>query len=137
MIWHAEIDYRVPYGDTDQMAVVYYANYLVYFERVRNEMLRNLGVPYAELEAQGYQLPVRQAHCDYRKPARYDDLLTIRGSFRAPEPGVRVIASCEVRKQDELLASGFTEHVCIHTATGRPTKLPPSLLTRIQDQHHG
>ena len=133
MEWHAEISYRVPYGDTDQMRVVYYANYLVYFERVRNEVLRNLGLSYQEMEAAGYHLPVRKAHCDYHRPARYDDLLTFRGRFRSPEPGIRVIAECEVWRDDERLASGYTEHVCVTIDPIRPVRLPEQLLTLIKE----
>ena len=66
----AEISYRVPYADTDQMGVVYYANFFVYFERVRNELLRNMGLPYTTLEADGLMLPVASANCNYKRGKR-------------------------------------------------------------------
>ena len=69
---------RVPYAHTDQMAMVYYANYFVYFEMARSELLREAGVAYPEMEKRGVLLPVVAAHCEYRKAARYDDLLSIR-----------------------------------------------------------
>ena len=131
MIWHAEMPYRVPYADTDQMGVVYYANFFVYFERVRNEVLRELGVTYLEFEAGGHQLPVRQAHCDYKAPARYDDLLTIRGRFETQAPFVRMEAHCQVVCGDKVLATGFTEHVCINRDSGRPTALPQLVIDAI------
>ena len=71
------IPYRVPYADTDQMGIVYYANYFVYFERLRNELLRATGVPYRVWEERGLRLPVVEAHAAYIAPARYDDLLEI------------------------------------------------------------
>jgi len=113
------------------MGVVYYANYFVYFERVRNEVLRALGVPYLEFEAGGHQLPTRQAHCDYRAPARYDDLLAIRGRMQVKAPFVRVEAHCEVARDGRVLATGFTEHVCVDRATGRPVPLPAAVIEAI------
>ena len=80
------IPYRVPYADTDQMHVVYYANYLTLFERGRNELMRACGFTYRELEAAGHALPVLEAYVRYHTPATYDDLLEIVAwidSFRA------------------------------------------------------
>jgi acyl-CoA thioester hydrolase len=131
MIWHAEMSYRVPYADTDQMGVVYYANFFVYFERVRNEVLRELGVTYLEFEAGGHQLPVRKAHCDYKAPAKYDDLLTIRGRFEVQPPFVRMEAHCQILRDERVLATGFTEHVCINRDSGRPTPLPETVVHAI------
>jgi len=115
--------YRVPYADTDQMGVVYYANYLVYFERMRNELLRDRGVTYKELEGRGIMLPVMEAHCDYAKPARYDDLLEIRG-WCETVGRTRIKCHAEVSRDGELLASGYTVHACLSSETGRPVRLP-------------
>src|SRR5574344_2807261 len=71
------IEYRVPYADTDQMGVVYYGNYLTFFERARNELMRACGYTYKECEAEGWMLPVTHAEVDYKRPAKYDDLLEI------------------------------------------------------------
>lgn len=100
-----EMEYRVTYADTDQMGVVYYANYLVYFERSRTEMFRAAGLPYRELEKQGIVLPVLEAFCKYIVPARYDDLLTLR-SWVQEVKGVRLLIGSEVRHGNELLVSG-------------------------------
>ncbi len=120
------ISYRVPYADTDQMGVVYYANFLIYFERVRNEILRDRGFPYAKMEEQGIILPVMEAHCQYRVPAKYDDVLEIRGW---PEIVGRTRVKCyaEVLRGTEILASGYTIHACLNAESGRPTRLPESL----------
>ncbi len=108
-----EIEYRVPYADTDQMGVVYYANYLEYFERSRTEMLRSAGLPYSELEKLGFFLPVSEAYCKYHSPARYDDLLTFR-SWVGEMKGVRLVIHSEVRRGDEVLVSGHVVLVSVN-----------------------
>ena len=72
-----QMQYRVIYGDTDAASIVYYANYFRFMEMGRNELMRNLTVPYRELEQDGIIIPVIEAHIRYKAPARYDDLLTI------------------------------------------------------------
>jgi len=108
-----DIEYRVPYADTDQMGVVYYANYLEYFERSRTEMLRSAGLPYGELEKRGLILPVSEAYCKYHAPARYDDLLTLR-SWVKEIKGVRMVIASEVRRGNELLVSGYVTLVSVN-----------------------
>ena len=123
----ASVDYRVPYADTDQMGFVYYGNYLEYFERSRNELMRTFPITYKEMEARGLGLPVLQAHVDYRSAAHYDDLLTIRATLS--EIGrLRLRIDCEVRRGDEVLATGYTVHACIDLKTRRPSRLPPEFL---------
>jgi acyl-CoA thioester hydrolase len=126
-----EMPYRVPYADTDKMGVVYYANYLVLFERVRNELLREAGFPYAEFEARGLMLPVVEANCRYHAPAAYDDLLTVSGWF-AESRGPRLTIRCEVRRDGVLLASGHTVHACVDLRTRRPVRPPPELVALAQ-----
>ena len=115
---------RVRYAETDQMGVVYYANYFVWFEVGRCELLRTLGWTYREMEADGYMLPVIDAACEYRQPARYDDELEIRteGSLLSP---VRVEFRYPVvrRADDMVVASGRTSHAALNKA-GRPCRLP-------------
>ena len=100
-----EISYRVPYADTDRMGVVYHANYLVYFERGRNEMLREAGLPYSEMERRGVICPVSEAFCRYHAPAYYDDLLTFR-TWISEISGARIKISTHVLRGEVLLASG-------------------------------
>lgn len=121
-----EAEYRVPYADTDQMGVVYYANYLVYFERIRNEILREAGLPYRMLEEQGIMLPVIEAVCRYRLPAKYDDVLTLRGWVEEAK-GARTTICCEVCRDGKLLVSGHTIHASTNRA-GRPVRLPDNLV---------
>lgn len=118
------MEYRVPYADTDQMGVVYYANYLVLFERARNELMRENGYTYKRCEEEGWMLPVVHAELDYKKPAKYDDLLEVT-VYIAAQKGVRVEIACEVRRkgEDEILVKGFTRHCFVSTETFRP--IPP------------
>lgn len=115
------IPYRVPYADTDQMHVVYYANYLAYFERSRNELIRESGVTYKELEAMGYALPVAEAHLNYHAPATYDDLLDLT-SWVQDLKGVRLTIRCEVKRGEKLLVSGQTVHAIVDIKTLRPVR---------------
>lgn len=118
-------DIRVPYADVDQMGVVYYANYLVYFEMARNEILREAGIPYTEMEANGVMLPVVESHCEHRSFARYDDLLTVVSRCTGME-GPRLRIEYEVLRGDELLATGHTKHVCMSLA-GKVLRPTPEL----------
>ena len=115
---------RVRYAETDQMGVVYYANYFVWFEVGRCELLRALGWTYREMEAEGYMLPVIAANCDYAQPARYDDELEIRTEGLMVSP-IRVeFRYTVVRPADQIVvASGRTMHAALNTA-GRPCRLP-------------
>ncbi len=121
------VPYRVPYADTDQMQVVYYANYLTFFERGRNELLRSCGYTYRELEAAGSALPVLEAHVNYIAPAHYDDLLDIVVWFGGFS-GVRLKICCEIRRDGKLLAEGYTVHAHVDIRTMRPTRPAAELL---------
>ena len=105
--------YRVPYADTDQMQVVYYANYLEYFERSRTEMLRSVGFPYSEMEKMGYFLPVSEAYCKYSGSARYDDLLTFRSCIEEISR-VKVKIRSDVLRDGKLLVSGYVTLGCVN-----------------------
>ena len=119
------IEYRVPYADTDNMGVVYYANYLVMFERARNELMRKCGYTYKECEAEGWALPVTHAELDYKGSAKYDDLLEIT-AFVQSQKGVRLEIACEIRRkgEDAVLVRGFTRHAFVSLQTFRPCPPP-------------
>jgi acyl-CoA thioester hydrolase len=119
--------YRVPYADTDQMGIVYYANYFIYFERLRNELLRQTGLPYTEIEKKGIQLPVLEAVCKYKNAAKYDDLLNVVGWIEEIN-GVRIKMACEVYRDDELLVTGHTVHAFINDK-GRPVRPQEDVLS--------
>ena len=115
---------RVRYAETDQMGVVYYANYLVWFEVGRTDLLRSAGWSYREMELDGVSLPVIEAHCTYRESAKYDDEIEVRTSG-AMLSKVRVEFTYEVvRAADQaLLARGSTVHASLDRA-GRPCRMP-------------
>ncbi len=115
---------RVRYAETDRMGVAYYANYLVWFEVGRADLMRRLGWTYRELEESGVILPVIEAHCEFRQPSRYDDELEIRTAGRVISP-VRLQFDYEVvRRADQVVAAvGRTVHAAVDTS-GRPCRLP-------------
>ena len=116
---------RVIFGDTDQMGVVYYANYLRYFESARADYWRSLGKSYKDLEAWGVGLPVVEAHCTYKRPAHYEDLLVVEVEVSELR-GASLRFVYRVLRGDVLLAEGHTRHAVIGT-DGRPKALPQAL----------
>ena len=120
---HNTAHVRVRYAETHKMHVAYYANYFVWFEVGRCELLRSLGSSYRELEAAGFMLPAIEAHCEYRRPARYDDELTILTHGRLMSPA-RVRFDYEVQRfADQVVtAVGHTVHAVVD-CDGRPTRL--------------
>jgi len=115
---------RVRYAETDQMGVVYYANYFVWFEVGRTDLLRDAGWSYREMELEGIALPVIEAHCEYRQSARYDDELEIRTTGSQLSP-VRVAFDYEVVRPSDAatIATGRTIHAALDR-DGRPCRLP-------------
>lgn len=106
------------------MGVVYYANYFVWFEVARADLLRSLGWSYREMELAGVSLPVIEAHCDYHRPARYDDELEVRAEGRMLSPVRMEFTYQVVRREDQsVAASGRTVHAALDT-TGKPCRLP-------------
>lgn len=124
---------RVIFGDTDQMGVVYYANYLRFFEGARAAFWRDLGRTHKDLDAWNVALPVVTAHCDYRAPARYEDLLAIEVDvveLRAASMRFAYKVRCEGR----LLAEGYTRHAVIHSGDGRVRALPQELRDALESR---
>jgi acyl-CoA thioester hydrolase len=104
--------YRVIYGDCDSMAIVYYSNYLRFFEIGRTELLRDMGLTYKEVEEKGFFLPTTEAYLKYLKPARYDDLLTVETTTGF----VRRASSrfdYTIFRGSEILVQGYTVHACL------------------------
>lgn len=127
-----EINVRVRYAETDQMGVVYHGNYAQYFEMGRVEWLRNLGLSYAFMEKNGIMLPVVSLTLNYKKPARYDDLLTVRTILKKQE-SVRIEFDYEIYNEaGELLTTGYSMLVFVDMKTGRPVTPPDYVLEKIQ-----
>lgn len=122
---------RVIFGDTDQMGVVYYANYLRFFEATRAAYWRSLGKSYKDLEQAQVALPVVEAHCNYRRPAHYEDLLEIGiavGQVRAAS----IRFDYAVHRGADLIAEGWTRHAVIGP-DGRPRALPEFLRILVEN----
>jgi acyl-CoA thioester hydrolase len=125
-----EHSFYVPYADIDQMGFVYYANYLVYFEMARAALLRESNLPYLEMEREGVMLPVVESHCNYKKPAHYDDELTVKTrlvGFKGP----RLRIEYDVCRGDEILATGHTVHICM-SPEGKVLRPSPALLRLVE-----
>jgi len=123
---------RVRYADTDQMGFVYYANYLIWFEVARTEWLRDAGWTYRQMEAQGIALPVIEAHCEYRQPARYDDDVRIGTTASLLTPiRIRFDYALSIAGNPAVTAAGHTVHVAIGR-DGRPCRLPSALRQLVQ-----
>lgn len=117
----------VRYAETDMMGVVYHGSYLPWFEIGRTHLLKEMGLPYRKLEADGYLLPVLEVAAKYIRPAVYDDTLTIITTLRE-KPILRIRLEYEVRRGDELLATGHTVHAFVDR-TGKPIRPPASVVT--------
>jgi len=119
---------RVRYAETDQMGVVYHGNYAQYFEMGRVEWLRNLGISYKWMEDNGVMLPVVSLQMNYKKPARYDDLLTVKTIFKS-QTSVKIEFDYEIyNEKEELLTTGSSVLVFVDMKSGRPI-VPPTYVT--------
>ncbi|MFL5245923.1 MAG: acyl-CoA thioesterase [Gemmataceae bacterium] len=116
---------RVRYAETDRMGLLHHANYLVYFEQARTELLRSQGYTYKDLEDQGFLLVLTKVEVRYRRPALYDDLLTIR-TIVERTTAVRIDHRYEVIRENTVLAEGSSTLACIDRE-GRPQALPDFL----------
>ena len=119
-----EFKVRVRYSETDQMGVVYHGNYAQYFEMGRVEWLRNLGISYKWMEDSGVMLPVVSLNINYKKPARYDDLLTVKAIFKS-QTTVKIEFDYEIfNEKQELLTIANSILVFVDMKTGRPVSPP-------------
>jgi acyl-CoA thioester hydrolase len=124
--------YRVIYGDTDQMGIVYYANYLRWFEKGRSEFLREIGLPYSIIEQQGFHFPVVEVSCRYVESARYDDLIQIETELCECRRASLMFKYAIWRDSDRTtIASGMTKHACTDL-TGRIIRIPKILLNALE-----
>ena len=105
---------RVRYAETDAMGIAYHTNYIIWFEVGRGEYIRQQGSDFAQLEAQGYYLPVTEVQARYLAPTRYGDLVTVR--TRVEEDRSRQVTfayEVVMAETGQLLATGRTKHVCV------------------------
>lgn len=124
--------YRIIYADTDAMGIVYYANYLRWFEMGRNEWLRSLGVTYAEIERMGTYAPVTQVYCHYFTPARYDDIIVMETDVDYVRKASIKFVYRAIREADgEELVKGYSVHAFVN-GDGRIVRTPRIILARLK-----
>ena len=129
----SETKIRVRYAETDQMGVVYHSNYFPYFESARAESIRQLGFTYADMEKMGVIMPVIDVHCRYLRPARYDDLLTIKTMLKELPVHHKIEFHHEVlNEKGELLAVGKIILYFMEANGMKRTTMPAELLARVQ-----
>lgn len=124
---------RVRYADTDQMKQAYYGKFFEYFEQGRSDLMRNIGLPYSRIEEMGLFLPVIEAHAEYRKPVRYDDMIEVVTMLRE-RPVARVRLDYEVRRdgESEPIATGYTIHGFVNATTAKPTRAPAQFVECVE-----
>jgi acyl-CoA thioester hydrolase len=126
-----EIKTRVRYADTDTMGVVYYANFFVWFESGRIELLRSRGIVYRDVEQLGMFIPVVEAHANYKAPARFDDELLVRTRLtKLGKSSVRFDYEIHRLPVTELLCTGHTVHVVVGR-DGKPVNIPGELRAKL------
>ena len=117
-----ETTIRVRYEETDRMGVVYYANYLIWFEVARTEFFRRLGLPYTELEKEGVRLMVVEAKCAYKSPATYDDLITVKTRITKMK-NTSLVFLYDLYREKTLVATGESTHV-FTDEKAKPVRIP-------------
>jgi acyl-CoA thioester hydrolase len=126
-----EVQIRVRYAETDQMGYVYYGNYATYFEVARVESLRKLGMSYKAMEQSGIMLPVLELQSKFLKPAKYDDLLTVKTTI-LELPNIRIKFSYQIFNEiNDLLTLGETTLVFINAETKRPCSAPEHFIEKL------
>lgn len=125
---------RTRYGETDQMGVIYYGNYPQYLELGRVEWLRSLGISYKEMEKEGVMLPVVSLHIDYKKPAFYDELITIRTQLKELTSSKITFDYQIINEKGEVISTANTTLVFVDVNTWRPVRCPQRILDAIQQK---
>jgi len=120
-----DLTVRVRYAETDRMGLLHHANYFVYFEMGRTELLRERGLSYRDIEDAGHYLVIVDLSCKFKKPAYYDDLLTLRTTV-ARMTHVKIVHTYQVFRDGQLLAEGQSTLACVDRE-GRPQALPEIL----------
>lgn len=132
-MYTSDTQIRVRYAETDQMGVVYHSNYFPYFEAARGEWIRQLGFSYADMEKMGIIMPVVDVHCRYLRPAKYDDLLTIRTTLKELPVHHKIEFHQEVfNEKEELLAVGKIILYFMEARHMKKTQMPAEMMEILQ-----
>ena len=133
-MYSLETKIRVRYAETDQMSFVYYGVYAQYFEVGRVELLRSLGVSYKEIEEMGYALPVVNFNVKYKKPAYYDDELTIKTTIKEL-PSAKITFYYETYNENkDLLNTAEVVLVFVNKESGKPCFAPDDIMSRFKEK---
>lgn len=131
-MYTTETQIRVHYALTDQMGFVYYGHYAQFYEIGRTEAIRQIGFTYKDIEAMGIIIPVVDLHCQFLKPARYDDLLTVKTTLKDLHGGHRMVFHTEIYNQsDQLLNKGSTTLICLQADTMKRCDIPEKLMEKL------
>lgn len=127
-----EVSIRVIYADTDAMGVVYHMNYIRWFEIGRTELMRGMGVIYAELEKLGYHLPVTELHCHYNSPARYDEVVRVETRIAyMRRASIKFEYEIWDQAREKLLVDGYSVHAFIN-GQGKIVRPPEDVAAKIK-----
>jgi len=126
---------RVIYADTDAMGIVYHTNYIRWFEIGRSELLRDMGILYAEVEKAGFNLPLTQVYCRYRLPAHYDDVVLVETEIAyLKKASMKFTYLIWDENRKNVLTEGYTIHACTDRS-GRIVRIPVVIADRIRSFH--
>jgi acyl-CoA thioester hydrolase len=129
---HVEI--RVIYADTDAMGIVYHTNYIKWFEIGRTELLRSIGIVYAEVESQGYNMPLTEAYCHYLLPAKYDQIIILETEMEyLKRASMKFNYILWDEGKEKVLVEGYTVHACTNNL-GKIIRFPSFIVKRIEEQ---
>ena len=124
---------KVYYRDTDRMGIVYYSRYFEYFEESRTELFASIGLQITNVEREGVALPVISSHCEFKKGAKFEDVILIRSWVNEmPRSTLKISYMVVLKKTNDLLATGHTTHAFINSL-GKPIKPPKSILDCIKE----
>ncbi|MGD1152557.1 MAG: thioesterase family protein [Syntrophales bacterium] len=128
------VNIRVIYADTDAMGIVYHTNYIKWFEIGRTELLRSVGIVYAEMEAQGYNLPLTEAYCNYLFPAKYDQIIVVETELEyLKRASMKFIYTICDEYREKALVEGYTIHACTNNL-GKIVRIPSFILEKVNEQ---
>jgi len=128
------VNIRVIYADTDAMGIVYHTNYIKWFEIGRTELLRSVGIVYAEMEAQGYNLPLTEAYCNYLSPAKYDQIIVVETELEyLKRASMKFVYRIWDEDRQKALVEGYTIHACTNNL-GKIVRIPSFILEKVNEQ---
>lgn len=129
-----QVKIRVIYADTDAMGIVYHTNYIKWFEIGRTELLRGMGIVYAEMESQGYNLPLTEAYCHYLLPARYDQIIIVETEMEyLKRASMKFNYTISDEDKEKIFVEGYTVHACTNNL-GKIVRIPSFIVEKLNEQ---